>query len=509
MAFFPFHRTYNKYLLALIQLWLFLVGTIHSAEEEEAVIDYEDKENYLYYGDPEATAYVNDYHPDPNQDRGGAHSPTLYTPSFLFGPNNPPRVVEFYAPWCPHCQHFRNHYVQFAKQLRILGEENGVAIDVHAVSCQAFRPLCQHFGVHGYPRLLIFKAGEHNSSGSLNYWDIHPFDVLRELNIQVDQLPVTVPEDQEDNKNKNNNKKNNKAGGNAKSQAQHHLSSATSRLYPRTKQNVFDDARSSLFFALQTGIFTKSNEALNNQTSDALYDWLELLHYSLPPTWNVQQMVTAVLEGYPNITFSENALLHVVNRYTPSSDASSGAKKATWSSSCSKGNIHMGYTCGLWQLFHIITVGVVEWNLMIQSDDGSRIVDTASSALTIRNFVEHFFGCDVCRLNFVNAYDSCFLNRCHRLIPDETLESWIQLPVWLWEMHNAVNVRLLKEKYEREYHGRIPTLEEEHAVQWPSRKECPRCWSDEGGWDDMIIYKFLRVEYWYIDSLWILVCIKH
>jgi len=169
----------------------------------------------------------------------------------------------------------------------------------------------------------------------------------------------------------------------------------------------------------------------------------------------------------------------------------------------------MGYTCGLWQLFHIITVGVVEWNLMIQSDDGSRIVDTASSALTIRNFVEHFFGCDVCRLNFVNAYDSCFLNRCHRLIPDETLESWIQLPVWLWEMHNAVNVRLLKEKYEREYHGRIPTLEEEHAVQWPSRKECPRCWSDEGGWDDMIIYKFLRVEYWYIDSLWILVCIKH
>jgi hypothetical protein len=67
-------------------------------------------------------------------------------------------------------------------------------------------------------------------------------------------------------------------------------------------------------------------------------------------------------------------------------------------------------------------------------------------------------------------------------------------------MHNAVNVRLLKEKYEREKIGRVPTSEEENAVTWPSGKDCPVCWHADGGWDDTIIYKYLRLEYWYVTS---------
>jgi hypothetical protein len=33
--------------------------------------------------------------------------------------------------------------------------------------------------------------------------------------------------------------------------------------------------------------------------------------------------------------------------------------------------------------------------------------------------------------------------------------------------------------------------------QWPSRKVYPTCWSDSGGYDDEVVYKFLRTEYWY------------
>jgi hypothetical protein len=104
------------------------------------------------------------------------------------------------------------------------------------------------------------------------------------------------------------------------------------------------------------------------------------------------------------------------------SHAGNADPKEGWSPSCVKGNPAMGYTCGLWQLFHIVTVGVVEWNLMLQTDDGERVVGTEEAALAIRNFVDRFFGCEVCKVNFVNAYDTCFLNRCHRLNDEMTVE---------------------------------------------------------------------------------------
>jgi hypothetical protein len=59
---------------------------------------------------------------------------------------------------------------------------------------------------------------------------------------------------------------------------------------------------------------------------------------------------------------------------------------------------------------------------MLQTDDGERVVGTEDAARVIRNFVDNFFGCEVCKVNFVSAYDTCFLNRCHRLNDEMTLE---------------------------------------------------------------------------------------
>jgi thiol oxidase len=440
-------------------------------------IDLNDKKHYLYFGDEEAEKYVHDYHPDKD-------APDLHEPAFLFKPNNPARIVEFYAPWCPHCQHFRNHYVKFAKQLKILGVENDVEIQVYAVSCQAHKTLCQRFHVHGYPKVFLYKEGHiTNSSIPVDYWSIHPFDVLRELGVQTDHLKL----DQE-------------AAPGAKHNPPSAAHGATTPFdqYPRTKENVYEDARHSLLFALKTGVFADAQQPLTNETRTALFEFLELVHYSVPPTWRpVQNLVTAILEDFVNATSSEEAFLAVVNLHDPRNEADE-----PWSPSCTKGNPHMGYTCGLWELFHMVTVGAVEWNLMLQTDDGDRAIATDDAAKAIRDFVEHFFGCEVCRTNFVSAYDSCFLDRCHRLTDEMTLEKWLQLPVWLWEMHNAVNVRLLKEKFERDKVGRVPSVEEEHSVMWPSRTDCPACWHADGGWDDMLIYKFLRLEYWYDRLDW-------
>ncbi|KAK9456831.1 thioredoxin-like protein [Dipodascopsis uninucleata] len=61
-------------------------------------------------------------------------------------------IVEFYAEWCGHCKNLRPHYAKAAKSL------NGVA-KVAAVRCDddINQPLCNKYGVRGYPTIKIFK----------------------------------------------------------------------------------------------------------------------------------------------------------------------------------------------------------------------------------------------------------------------------------------------------------------------------------------------------------------
>jgi len=452
------------------------------AEDSEDSEDDERAENYLYYQE-DAKPYVTDYQRPPGIDEEDDR------PDFLFCPTPAscgPRIVEFYAPWCPHCQHFRNHYVHFAKQLQTVAKEQGITepIKVYAVSCTVHRPLCRAFDVHGYPKLYVLPSGATNATDSgaveVNYWEVHVFDIFQKLNIQTEDLPLDqmkLPELSNVDTHKNKKK-----------------SSALS--HQRTKQEVFDDAHLSLLFALKNGVYTSNEGPLANKTKDALMDWLQLLQVATPPTWQVQKLVRALIDDFQNATtLGEAYFENIVNQYPPPERT-----KSKWSKSCTKGKQGMGYTCGLWQLFHIITVGAVEWNLMLNTDDNFAMAQSVEeAAVTIRNFVDNFFGCEVCRLNFLNAFDACAHDRCNRLHRDSYgLDDWIQFPIWLFETHNSVNVRLLREEFEREHLG-VPTSSQENEKRWPSRRECPACWENvDGAFSDMVVYKYLRLEYWYV-----------
>lgn len=74
-----------------------------------------------------------------------------------------------------------------------------------------------------------------------------------------------------------------------------------------------------------------------------------------------------------------------------------------------------------------------------------------------------------------------------------------------------MNVRLMHEHATRE--GRTVSVEEEQAVQWPSRKACPICWNDDDSeedailsspfgkttsspaWNEDVIWQYLKMEY--------------
>mmetsp|Transcript_5332 Transcript_5332/g.15542 ORF Transcript_5332/g.15542 Transcript_5332/m.15542 type:complete len:240 (-) Transcript_5332:53-772(-) len=146
-----------------------------------------------------------------------------------------------------------------------------------------------------------------------------------------------------------------------------------------------------------------------------------------------------------------------------------------------------------------MTVGIAEWNV---ESPTSLLISTNHAAESLRGYVENFFGCEVCQANFIREYDACARDRCNRLndkTDTATISDWKQLSVWLWEIHNDVNVRLLKEKAVRESIP-PPSEGEQQAARWPTKDDCPRCWNEDWSWDEEVIFSFLRLEYWPNDE---------
>lgn len=422
------------------------------------------------------------------------------------------------------CQDFRYHYIQFARQVRsVLLELNGNTttnttiattinqhppndkynVQFYAISCTKNQKLCHQFGVHGFPKIKLFPAGAMNYTSEVMYWKVHPFDVLSKLNIHIDtslRLEEVIATTEIINK---------KIGT---SRSNHHPNDNNTSWWPvRTKKQVYDDAYLSFVFSMRNGIFTSEDQPLQNKTQNALKDWLELLQKTLPIGWNpIHTIVYDILYNFDVAIQSESnftsILDHAISKISNSGSSSNDNK---WSPACTRGKPGMGYTCGLWELFHIMTVGVVEYNLLIsdESDDGTLYdiqISTSYAAETLRNFIQEFFGCTECKYNFLKHYDACGHDHCTRF--DETNfsnEQWIQLPVWLFETHNSVNVRLFKEAKERNSNKNIALSsssasfdDEIHHRQWPPRHICPKCWSKTDEFNEEFVFKFLRTEYW-------------
>ena len=97
-------------------------------------------------------------------------------------------------------------------------------------------------------------------------------------------------------------------------------------------------------------------------------------------------------------------------------------------------------------------------------------------------------------------YDNCGHDHCTRLKSEINVDtkdgSSKELAMWLWEVHNDVNSRLMKEAAQRQ--NRNVTQEETLASMFPTQKMCPDCWLDENmtTWDNDTVFKFLDDWYW-------------
>lgn len=437
----------------------------------------------------------NDTHPiidyvQPGTTNGDGDSSTDPTsssiPDFLNSTELGPHVVEFYAPWCPHCRRFKPNYVNLARKVQSSGP--GKDVQFYAVSCTANRNVCLQEQIRSFPTIKFFHAG--NRTGEV-WWNhrMTADDVLERLML----IPAKVKDWQQQQPLR----KEPTAAAQRKAKSSHTVSAVPASYFPeRSKTEIFSDAALSFDFALRNNIFMSFNPLSSDQKT-TLQNWMKLLQHTIPPQMHsVHDQIEAILESFDSISQDHTALEEAIRDIKPSTDR--------WSASCTRGSEYAGYTCGLWELFHIVTVGVAEWNNdKIQKGENLDTIPAAYAASVIRDYIEHFFACEVCRENFIQSYDGCAFDRCTRLSDGQSQISaytWKDLGLWLWETHNDVNIRLLRERTEREG-GQNPDEAQSLSVRWPSDMNCPDCWNVDGTFNSDEVYRHLRTEYWPSDEL--------
>lgn len=62
-------------------------------------------------------------------------------------------IVEFYAPWCGHCQQLAPEYQKAAQALK------GI-VNVGGVNCDDQKSICGQYGIRGFPTIKIFGANK-------------------------------------------------------------------------------------------------------------------------------------------------------------------------------------------------------------------------------------------------------------------------------------------------------------------------------------------------------------
>jgi len=428
-------------------------------------------------------------------------------PEFLYDPDTKNyRVVEFYVHWCGVCRHYSNHYVKFTKKVDSLAKQKDVPISFHTVSCVPNKPLCRRQKADAFPLVRLLKPGE-TEGVDLKHYDAVPKRVFKELGIDTtglnfeddveDDWDVSTPIDR----------------GQIEAEASlwRSLSEVIfgtsevpvhvheTHFISRSREDLKNDIHLSFDFAMRNSVFTGDEDTLSEEHIEALFQWISLLHKTIPSSWTeMQNLLKNLIRNFRYISKKESYMMKFLDKYPP--------KVSQWSESCSKGEEGQGYTCGLWEIIHAVTVGMVPYNRDVVTD--SKLLVPAQVAKTIRDYIEFFFQCDDCRRNFLTMFDNCGHDHCSRLKKKAKLGlmeaswDWEQPALFFYEVHNAVNVRLMKEKAAREKWE--PTRQNILDAQWPPHYECRPCWKPDANgnqvWEEKMVVQYLNLEYGHRDA---------
>jgi len=259
-------------------------------------------------------------------------------------------------------------------------------------------------------------------------------------------------------------------------------------------KRIKKDIRLDAVLSLVTAFEYEMPEKMSEQEYDSMSEWLDLLYWTLPPFWNVHFLINDLRQNKESVFVDQRSLILVVENHRKVVIG----KSKDWTLSCN-GRSNSGYYCGLWNLFHTISIGVAEQHMSVL---GSK--DRASTkhvARTLRKYIQYFFGnveSQSWKSDFITSYENCDFKVCTRFNSKSKVSKdehyWRELTIYLWEVHNSINIKVMKEKAKEL--DRIPTKEDERKAIWPSNQACPACRKSNDKWDHGEVYLFIKNEYW-------------
>lgn len=75
-------------------------------------------------------------------------------------------LVNFYAPWCPHCKNLKPVYEEASRAIRKEGIKN---VKLGAIDASNYQSYAQKYGIKGFPTLKYFPAGQKTENDAKEY----------------------------------------------------------------------------------------------------------------------------------------------------------------------------------------------------------------------------------------------------------------------------------------------------------------------------------------------------
>ncbi|OQS00256.1 sulfhydryl oxidase [Thraustotheca clavata] len=335
-------------------------------------------------------------------------------------------LVDFYAPWCPHCRHFAPHYEAVADHY---AECNDLRFGV--VDCTIYTDICTRYEIMAYPALRMFHLENRpvempfmpraKTFESVVTWIETAFNEKnRSTNVALPDFKAFELADSPKNirgANKGVDKK---------------VAAVDARV------DRLRDAAHSLVFAFETSFFM-GTDYLNGERYTAARTWLRLLAALFPLEANQKQLAELLYRFESQSSWTSDEWRLLIAMWKSDTLGNTYPKDLFTRPNYA---VCETYTCGVWFLFHELTVA-----------DLPEKFAPLDVALGIRTFVEHFFGCELCRMHFLKA------NPVDRLegLMEKSDKGKDALVLWMYHMHNIVNVNV------------------EHEV-WPSKTDCKLCY---------------------------------